>query len=367
MTTSPFDLTSRGRRRPRLVRYGHRAPLALICLLSVLGQAGCISVSLLGVSADAPLEQSVVSGIDGPKLLLLEIDGLISGSEAEAAFLDLGTTSMVARVREVLDEAREDQEIRGVLLRIDSPGGTATASDQIYAEIERFKNERKVPVVAQLLGTAASGGYYVAMSADMVQAHRTTVVGSIGVIFTSVNFAGLMDKLGIEDQTVMAGEYKDIGSPFRPLTSEERTQLQSIVDDLHARFREVVERGRPGLSAEEVVRLANGSIYSAPQALENGLVDRVGSLNEAVDELARRVGASQVRVVAYQRPGVARRNIYMRSYVSSQNGGYAAAIGSGGLASASRDALGSVAVSGLRGLLERPGFHYLWWPGLASP
>jgi protease-4 len=366
MLSRVIDQTSRGWRRPRLVRFGPRLAGALLCAATLLGQAGCISISLLGMGAEAPLEQSVVAGTRGPKLLLLEIDGLISGSEIEPGFFDLGTTSMVARVREVLDRAREDEEIRGVLLRIDSPGGTATASEQIYTEIDRFKRERNAPVMAQLLGTAASGGYYVAMAADTVQAHPTTVVGSIGVIYTSVNFAGLMEKLGIEDQTITGGEFKDIGSPFRPLTEEERAQLQSIVDDLHARFREVVERGRPALSSSDVERLANGRIYSAPQALENGLVDRVGTLDDAVGELARRIGAPQVRVVAYHRPDVARRNLYMRSYVSSGGARSVAAV-SRTNELGSREALAAVAGSGLRGLLARPGFHYLWWPGLATP
>jgi protease-4 len=339
----------------------------LFSLAMLLGQVACVSVSLLGAGPHAPLEQSVVAGVAGPKILLIEIDGVISGSEAEPGFLDLGSASMVARVGEVLDQAREDEEIRAVLLRIDSPGGTATASDQIYTEVARFKRERKIPVYAQLLGTAASGGYYVAMAADVVQAHPTTVVGSIGVIFTSVNVAGLMDKLGIEDQTITAGEFKDIGSPFRPLTPEERSQLQHIVDDLHARFRDVVERGRPKLSSADVARLADGRVFSASQALENGLVDDVGTLNEAVSGLAQRIGAPQVRVVAYHRPDAARRNLYMRSHVSSAGFGGARTGFAGSVGGAPPEAIHATAVSGLRGLLARPGFHYLWWPGLGTP
>jgi len=366
MSRRTIDQTSRGWRRPRLCRSGDRLALAGLVALLLILQTGCISIDLLGGGADAPLEQSVVAGERGPKLLLLDIDGLISGSESEPGLFGFGATSMVARVREVLDRAREDEEIRGVLLRIDSPGGSATASEQIYTEVERFKRERGAPVVAQLLGTAASGGYYVAMAADTVQAHPTTVVGSIGVIYTSVSFAGLMDKLGIEDQTITGGEFKDIGSPFRPLTAEERAQLQSIVDDLHARFREVVDHGRPSLSSEDVARLANGRIFSAPQALENGLVDRVGTLEDAVGDLARRIGAPQVRVVAYHRPDVARRNLYMSSYVSSPRAGpFAGAASGAGLGQG--DVLGSLAQTGLRALLARPGFHYLWWPGLGTP
>lgn len=337
-----------------------------VCLSSLLYTAlllmsttGCISIDFLGMGAGAPLEESVVAGSGGPKVLLLEIDGVISGVEVAPSFLGLRATSMVARVREVLDRAREDEEVRGILLRIDSPGGTATASEQVYTEILRFKRERDIPVVAQLLTTAASGGYYIAMAADSIQAHPTTVVGSIGVIFTSMNFAGLMGKLGIEDQTVTGGEFKDMGSPFRKLTTTERAQLQSIVNDLHARFREIVDLGRPDLSTEEVAALANGMIYSAPQALANGLIDSVGNLEEAVDIVAAGMGAPEVQVVAYHRSRGGRRNLYMRSAAPSpaRFGAAVAAVGSEGLAEA-------WATATLQQILARPGFHYLWWPGL---
>lgn len=355
MTNRSIDPgTRREGRRSRRVRV-----LVLLAGLAVAAlQTACVSIDLLGDAGDAPLEETVVAGRKGPKILLVEIDGMISNAEMAPSFFGLPSESMVARVREVLDRAREDDEVAGILLRVDSPGGTATASEQIYTEIDRFKRERGVPVVAQLLGTAASGGYYVAMAADRVQVHPTTVVGSIGVIFSSLNFSGLMEKLGVADQTITGGEFKDIGSPFRPLTDEERSQLQSIVDDLHGRFKEVVGRGRPELTPEQVESLANGRIYSARQARENGLVDSIGTLREAVRALADRVGAPNVRVVAYHRPNVPRRNLYMRSRAPAGFGV------SGG------DPLGGEAWSALAGselvreLLVRPGFHYLWWPGL---
>ncbi|MAG31413.1 MAG: signal peptide peptidase SppA [Deltaproteobacteria bacterium] len=343
--------------------YVARGLAAVLSTSVFLMTAGCITIDVFGDGEGEALEETVVRGVAGPKILLLDIDGLISGSSITETFLGSPRPSTVSRVREVLDRARTDDGVRALLLRIDSPGGTATASEQIYSEIMRFRKERRVPVTAQLLTTAASGGYYIAMAADRLQAHPTTVTGSIGVIFTSLNFAGLMEKVGIEDQTITGGIHKDVGSPFRRLSAVEREQLQSIVDDLHARFREIVERGRPELTSEQVRELANGQIYSAQQALENGLVDRLGTLEEAVESLERELGVDSSRVVAYHRPREVRRNLYTRSSLDPFS-----AIGTMAGAGAAASGLDPQvwALRELQRMLMRPGFHYLWWPGLSA-
>lgn len=324
----------------------------LLCALAFV--PGCISIDVLGGGEEAELVETVVRGRHGKKILLLDIDGVIGETDyAESLF---GPTSLgtVARVAEVLDRARRDDEIAAVLLRIDTPGGTVTASEEVYELIQRFKAERHVPVFAQMLGMATSGGYYVAMAADTIQAHPTTVTGSIGVLFTSLSFAGLMEKVGVEDQTLTGGAFKDAGSPFRRLSDVERGQLQSIVDDLHARFREVVAKGRPKLSKEQIEALANGRVYSARQALENGLVDRVGSLEEAVVQIERGLGVPEARVVIYHRPREIRRNLYTRASVSPRV--------DGSLDPVSR----ALALAELERLLGEPGFHYIWRPGLPA-
>ena len=324
-------------------------------LIPLVASSGCISIDLFGGGAAAPLKETVLQGKRGPKILLLEIDGEIDAVPTIDPLFGSEAPSMVARVTEALDRAREDPEIRALLLRIDSPGGTVTATDQIHSEILRFKREMEVPVAAQLQSTATSGGYYIAMAADVVQAHPTTLTGSIGVIYTSVSFAGLMDKLGIEDQTITSGEQKDAGSPLRRLRPEERAQLQSIVDDLHARFRTIVAEGRPELPADRVGELADGRVFSAPQALENGLVDRVGTLREAVRMLEDRLGVSESRVVRYHRPREIRRNLYSR--IPDPRPPRLAP--SGDLAT---ELAGSFALRRLDGILSRSGFLYLWWP-----
>lgn len=270
--------------------------------------AACVSLDLPG-GVPQPLTETTVYGESGPKILMLQIDGVLS-EEPESTWYGLRRESPVARVREELDRARRDASIEALLVRIDSPGGTVTASDLLYQEILRFKQERGLPVVAQLMGIATSGGYYVAMAADAVVAHPTTVTGSIGVIFAGVNLSGLMTKFGVTDQTLTSGPFKDSGSPLRPMRPEERAQIQSVIDDMYQRFLEVVRQGRPQLAAEQVAQLADGRIYSAPQALANGLVDRVGDVEQAVAIAREKAGIGESRVVTYHRPREYRKNLY---------------------------------------------------------
>jgi protease-4 len=277
-----------------------------------LAASGCLSIHVFDGSTQ-PLVESVVHGRSGPRILLIEIEGTLSEAAESDGLLGLVQESPVTRLREQLDKAREDESIRGLLLRINSPGGSVTASDILYREILHWKQQRGVPVVAQLMGVAASGGYYVAMAADRVVAYPTTVTGSIGVIFVGLNFSGLMEKIGVEDQTLTTGAYKDAGSPLRPMTAAEREQLQAVLDDMHARFVEVVIAGRPQLPPAQVAGLADGRIFSAEQALEAGLVDALGDLEAGIAEVERLAGLSSSRVVRYHRPREWVKNVYARA------------------------------------------------------
>jgi len=278
------------------------------CLAIAPLSLACVSIEFPG-GVPQPLIETTVHGEGRAKILLLQIDGVLT-DEPESSWYGLRRESPVARVREELDRARRDDAIQALLVRIDTPGGTVTASDLLYHEIQRYKQERGVPVVAQLMGMATSGGYYVAMSADTVIAHPTTVTGSIGVIFAGVNLSGLMAKFGVADQTITSGPFKDAGSPLRPMRPEEHAQIQSVIDDMYQRFLDVVRRGRPALAPEEVSRLADGRIYSAQQALANGLVDRIGDVEEAVELARTRAGVDRARVVTYHRPREYRKNLY---------------------------------------------------------
>ena len=285
-------------------------PPLLACL--ALANAGCINVQLFG-GPPQPLVETVIYGESGPKILLIDIDGVISETRDERSLLEPSEESMVARVREQLDRAREDSSVRAVLLRINSPGGTVTASDILYQELLRFKRERGLPVVAHFMGVAASGGYYVAMAADELIAQPTGITGSIGVIFVGVNLSGLMKKYGVEDQTLTAGAQKDAGSWLRPMKPAERAHLQSVLDDMHERFKQVVAAGRHGLDRAQIDALADGRIYSASQAKANGLVDSLGDLEQTVEATQRRAGLASARVVTYHRPREYRQNLYTQA------------------------------------------------------
>jgi len=275
--------------------------------------------------------------------VLIDIDGVISEASDDHGFLEPPEESMLARVREQLDRARGDSSVRALLLRINSPGGTVTASDILYQELMRFKHDRDVPVVAHFMGVAASGGYYVAMAADELIAEPTTVTGSIGVIFVGVNVSGLMQKLGVTDQTLTAGAQKDAGSWLRPMKPAERAHLQSVLDDMHERFKQTVAAGRHGLDRSRIDELADGRIYSASQAKANGLVDGLGDLEESVAVAQRRAGLASARVVIYHRPREYRQNLYTQ-------------------APAVPKVMRLELAPSLP--LARPGFLYLWAPGL---
>jgi protease-4 len=288
-----------------------RFPLTPCLLVAALGFGGCISINIPTGQVE-PLVETVVGGSGSQKILMIEIDGVITEAAQVVDFFGTVEEGAVSRLREELDLARKDPQIKALVLRINSPGGTVTGSDLLHQEIRRFKSERDVPVVAQLMGIAASGGYYVAVSADEIIAQPTTVTGSIGVIFSGFNLSGLMEKIGVEDQTITSGPFKDAGSMTRPMRPVEKAQLQAIIDDFHARFVEVVQAGRANLAAEDVAALADGRIFSAPQALEAGLVDRIGSLESTLASARKRAGVSEASVVTYHRPREYANNLYTR-------------------------------------------------------
>ena len=242
-----------------------------------------------------------------------------------------------------LRRAEEDEDVKAVIIKIDSPGGSVTASDILYSEIAGFKNRTGAKVVVAMMGVAASGGYYISLPADYILAHPTTVTGSIGVIFARPKVTDLMDKIGVAVEVNKSGADKDMGSPFRQTSAAEEKIFQDLTDRLGVRFVDLVARHRK-LEPEIVAQISTARVYLANEALELGLVDEIGYLASAVRQAKKLAGlAEDAKVVIYRRTEYPDDNIYNTS----------TRYGSGKASLISMDLPGS-----LNNI--QTGFYYLW-------
>jgi protease IV len=272
---------------------------------------GCTLVHVSLVPETKPLQEKVLEGEGKYKILLVDLDGMISLREENDALGLKTKPSKVAFFREALRKAEGDADIAGVIVRINSAGGTVAASDMVYHEIMTFKQKRKVPVNAYIMELGTSGGYYVASAADRIIASPAAITGSIGVIALKFNIEGLLSKIGVSEETYKSGPKKDFWLPFRPSTPEEQKMLQDIIDRLYSMFVKVVCANRQGrLTEEEVKALADGRILTASEALEAGLIDQTAYLDDTIDAMKKTLNIVQARVITYARPGTFKSNIY---------------------------------------------------------
>jgi len=285
------------------------AGLLSLILLSLV--TGCAYVNIPLMPPPSSLQEQLLEGKGPRKILLLEVSGTITEKERSGGVLGGRVPSSVSLVREVLRKAEQDKNIAGVILRINSPGGTVTASDIIHHDITEFKKRTKLPITASILGTGTSGGYYVAAAADEIVGHPTAITGSIGVIILKFNLEGVMAKVGVEAQTVKSGDKKDILSPFRRATPEEEKLAQEIIDQLHSRFLDVIQaRTNNRLTRAELQKLADGRLFTSGQALAAGLIDRIGYLDDVIADMRQKAGDGDARIVTYYRPGSYKGSIY---------------------------------------------------------
>lgn len=250
-------------------------------------------------------EESIVSGSSDASdtIALINIDGEIVESESSDGLTSFSDNTVSARhIKKVLKEIAKDDSVKGVLLRINSPGGSAAASDEILTDIKRFKEDHKIPVVTYMTDLAASGGYYVSLGSDKIVANPSAITGSIGVILEYVNYGDLASKYGVKSVVIKSGTHKDIVSPFRDPTKEETDILQSVVDDAYSIFVKHVSDSR-NLKREEALKLADGRIYSALQAKENGLIDETGGFEDAVNVAKKLAKIDDAKVVEFGKTG----------------------------------------------------------------
>ena len=298
-----------------------------------------IRIDLLG--EDKLKEVVLVASPAREKVLMIDIDGTIS-STLETGFL-AREKSVVARVFDRLERAAADPAIKAVILRLDTPGGEVTASDIVYHEILRFKEKTGKPVVGLMMSVAASGGYYIAMACDAIVAHPSTLTGSIGVISIFPSVESLMSKIGVKVNVIKSGPAKDSGSPFRDMTEDEKKIFQGIIDEYYGDFLDVVARGRKGkVPAADLRTIADGRVYTAPQALKLGLIDAVGYFEDAFGRARELASLKSAKVVSYT------------YFPKTQSNIYASRLGD-------VTPLEAKVVESMLGALKT-GFYYLWLP-----
>lgn len=237
---------------------------------------------------------------DGETLALVKLEGIIIDNPANSAYLNTPYNHKL--LLKQLEAAFSREDIKGVILQVNSPGGGVYESDEIYNRISELKARYKKPVVVYMSQEAASGGYYVSMAADKIYANRNTLTGSIGVILRTYNYQQLADKIGVKDVTFKSGEQKDLLNPMRPINNEEQVIMQSVVDESYGYFVDVVAEGRH-MDRNQVLQLADGRIYTATQAQKLGLVDEVGYLEQAIAGAAKLANTSNPTVLLFKNPG----------------------------------------------------------------
>ncbi|MEO0529461.1 MAG: signal peptide peptidase SppA [Planctomycetota bacterium] len=276
-------------------RFGKFLLIALgICVVSMMGMAAQVQ-KYFGDGQGPPEKYHSLSRDAGDKIAIVTVSGAIMEGD------DF--------VEQQLEAIEKDDAVKAVVLRIDSPGGTVTYSDRLYHKVTELREERDLPMVVSMGSLCASGGYYLAMAVgdqpDTIFAEPTTWTGSIGVVIPSYNFSRTMNITGVQDLSVTSGDLKLMGSPTQKRTEKETEVLQTLVDISFDGFKDIVRSGRPELAEDEeaLARVTTGQIFTATQALDLGLVDKLGFVEAAIDRAAELAGVStdNVRAVEFER------------------------------------------------------------------
>ncbi|EAC7884475.1 signal peptide peptidase SppA [Listeria monocytogenes] len=246
------------------------------------------------------LTETVIEEGGDDTIAVLSVDGTIQDTGDSGSLLGGGGYDHSFFMQQ-LEQVRNDDYIQGILLYVNSPGGGVMESAQIRDKILQIQKERNIPFYVSMGSMAASGGYYISAPADKIFASKETLTGSLGVIMQGYDYSELMKKLGVSDNTIKSGEYKDIMSGTRPMTEDEKKIMQSMIDDSYNEFVKVVAKGR-GMSAEEVRKIADGRIYDGRQAKENGLIDEFGYQEDALEALKKEQGLADATVIQYDAP-----------------------------------------------------------------
>ncbi len=272
----------------------------VLILMTAVSGCAFVSMDLGSLTQMQPFEERVISEGTKEKILVVEVLGLIRTTDRHSSFLPKQGT--FERLESVLDMAKDDKNIKGIILKIDSPGGGYTASDLIFRKIREYKSAHSIPVVACIVDQGTSGGYMAAISSDYIVALPSSVVGNVGVLIPSISLGGLMDKLGIAEQTIKSGKLKDAGSPLHNMSEEERGILKSIVMEFSTAFIERVKETRP-VTKEDIATIQDGRVLTAGSGKALHLIDEVGYYEEALKKIESLAQVKNPTVVVYRRKG----------------------------------------------------------------
>ena len=323
--------------------------LGILILPTVLAGCGQTAFQIELVPTDRQLQETRIQRDAGlfvsDKIAIIDVDGMLA-NRRKGGWMRSGENP-VSLFIEKLDKAAADRSVKAVVLRLNSPGGTVAASDIMYHHLMEFRRQTGKPVIACVLGIGCSGAYYIACGCDGIIAQPTGVVGNIGVIFQTFSVAGTMEKIGVKAVTIKSGELKDMASPLHDLSGEEHDVLEGIIEHLSGQFFEVVRKGRKEIDEQKMAELSDGRIFTAEQALQQGLIDKVGYLDDGIKWAKDIAGVKKTRVVIYHRPSNYKPNAY-------------------GLAAAGSDGLGPLVNLELPDWLNAGGaqFLYLWQPAV---
>lgn len=248
--------------------------------IRIAGVVAAVLFIVVAVAGSLSRSDSVRKLYQEPRVAVIRVNGpIVGGDDADMAWGSPSSTTSGALMRQ-FRKARQDDSVQAVLLRVNSPGGSAAATQEAAAELQKLKDSGK-PVVVSMGDTAASGAYWLAAYGDKIYANPSTITGSIGVYMSYYDVQGLSEKLGVREEKIKSGPHKDIFSPFRPMTEEERRLTQNMVDDMYEQFVAVVAEQRH-MDGEKVRSLADGQVFTGVQAKEAGLVDELGNYYDAL-------------------------------------------------------------------------------------
>lgn len=316
--------------------------MTLLCSLFLLSACSVPRLNLLD-STPNPLKEYTLEGKGTDKILLIPVNGMITDAPKQDMLRT--SPSLVEQVVVQLNKAQSDTSIKAILLKVNSSGGTITASDLLYHEISAYKAKTGNKIGVIMMDMAASGAYYLSLPADMIMAHPTTITGSIGVIFMHPKAVGLLDKIGLGVEINKFGKNKDMGSPFRESNDEEKMLMQKTVDAFGNRFIDLVQKHRK-LDEPALKEVSTARVFVADDALKLKLIDKIGYINDAVKETKILAGLpDDARVVVYRRNDVPEDNYYRA------------------VSGAANVSLVNIALPEI--LNARAGFYYLW-PGAVN-